>query len=217
MKKTVAIILIALSIITTASCSKKAEDSKMTNNTLSVAQAQADESLFSKVCSADEALAEAKNSDTVVIEFHGCSHGKKVWKNFVEKANSGTPASVLCAHYYELDKAHVSNELYQQEKDNYPVLYFYLLEYDGKEFTVSIRDSKSAENESKETYKYLLHMTGEAPETATVREYDRYVLADDDSLTWEEIERNMVSSILQEPIRHCSVYDDYDNFYGDDV
>lgn len=217
MKKIITVLLVAISITMTTSCTGKGKESQMTNSSLSIFQAQADESLFQKVCSADEALAEAKNSNTVVFETHGCSSGKKDWKNFYDAVTAGKPASVLCANYYVLDRAHVSNELYEQEKDNYPVLYFELIEYNGKEFTLTTRDSKSSEIESKQTFKYLLHFTGQAPEQALVKEYDRYILADDPSLTYEQIEKSMISSQLEDWIDFAEVYHDYDNFYGDDV
>lgn len=217
MKKIITILLVALSITMSVACMKKSEESKMTQSSLSVFQAQADESLFQKVCSADEALAEAKKSNTVVFETHGCSSGKKVWKSFYDSVAAGTPASVLCADYYVLDRAHVSNELYEQEKGHYPCLYFKLIEYNGKEFTVTTRDSKSSKIESKATYKYLLHMTGQAPELSMIQEYDRYVLANDHTLTWEKIERSLVSSQSQDWIDFDDVYHDFDNFYGDDV
>lgn len=217
MKKIITILLVALSITMSAACTNKSEESKMTQSSLSVFQVQADESLFQKVCSADEALAEAKKSNTVVFETHGCSSGKKVWKQFYDAVTAGTPASVLCADYYVLDRAHVSNELYEQEKDDYPVLYFSLIEYNGKEFTISTRNSTSSEIESKKTYKYLLHMTGQAPELSMIKEYDRYVLANDHTLTWEKIEHSLFSSQSQDWIDFNDVYHDFDNFYGDDV
>ena len=86
---------------------------------------------------------------------------------------------VLCAHYYVLDKERMSAELYAEEKDKYPKLFFYLVEYDGTEYSVSAESTVEA-LDYEETFKYLLHFTGDAPSsTALFSSYDNYVLVDD--------------------------------------
>ena len=173
-----------------------------------------DTSLFDAVLTADEALGKAKTSDTVVIEFEGCTSGAKVWNDFYGRVEKGKPASVLCAHYYTLDKEHVSEELYEADKDKYPQLYFFLLEYDGSTFSLKIRKSDEASIERQETYKCLLRMTGNAPETAIYESYERYVLCDDPKLTWDDIEKSMISSVSPEFIKHCSVYEEFKGWKG---
>ena len=191
MKKLIAMILIAMSIMTVTSCNKKSTK------------------LFESVMSADEALAEAKKTDTVVFEFEGVTSGKDVWDSFCEKTSKGDKASVLCAHYYTLDDQNISEELYEEEEDDYPVLYFYLIEFDGQEYRLRTRDSKSEATDTDETFKYLLHFTGDGPATALYEKYDHYILADDDTLTMEQIDRSMFSSQLDDHIRHRFVYSDF--------
>ena len=195
MKKITAILLAALFALALAACSKSDAGKSA-------------ESLFGTVCSADEALKLAKDSDAVVFEERGCTSGKEAWDAFFAAVESGSPASVICAHYYTLDKERVSEEAYEKEKDKYPVLYFYLVEYDGKEFSVKVRDSSAEAPEREDNFKYLLHFSGKMPSTALYSEYNNYVLVDDPSATWEGIEEGILSSQSDAGYRHCTVYSD---------
>ena len=195
MKRIIALIIIALAVMMLASCIKKEKGGSG--------------DLFNKVLSADEALAEAKKTDTVVFEDSGVTSGKDVWESFCKKASKGETASVLCAHYYTLDEQNISEELYEQEKDEYPVLYFYLIEFDGQQYSIRTRDSKSSEIETDETFKCLLHFTGKCPSTAIYEDYEYYILADDADLSFEQLEKSMYSSQSTDHIRHYFVYSDY--------
>ena len=163
---------------------------------------------WGQVCPADEALAWSKENEATVFEGMTCTSGKEVWDTFYETVTAGKPASVLCAHYYTLDPEHVSPELYAQEKDSYPRLYFYLVEYDGENFVVTTRDSREETADSQETFRYLLHFTGDTPATAVYRHYDYYVLVDDPEATWEGIEAGLFSAVAGAGYRHCMVYKD---------
>lgn len=202
MRRFIGVILVMTLVLLCASCNsaRKKEVNDIT--------------LFDIVCTADEALEKAKASDTVVIGFKGCTSGSEIWDGFYERVDKGLPASVLCARYYTLDKEHVSEELYEADKDKYPQLYFFLLEYDGSTFNLKIRKSDEASVESQETYRCLLRMTGDAPKTALYESYERYVLCDDPDLTWEDIEKSMLSSVSPEFIKHCPVYEEYKGWKG---
>lgn len=195
MKRIITMIVIAMSIMMLASCARKDKGGSP--------------ELFNRVLKADEALEQAKNTDTVVFEDSGVTSGKAFWLAFCKKAAKGEKASVLCAYYYTLDRRNISEELYEQEKDEYPVLYFKLIEFDGQNYHVKTRDSKSPDMESEETYEYLLHFTGKGPSTAVFENYEYYVLADDKTLTWEKIEKGSFSSQLNAFIRHDMVFSDY--------
>ena len=195
MKKIITLIIIALAVMMLASCLKKEKGGSG--------------DLFNKILSADEALAEAKKTDTVVFEDTEITSGKDVWESFCKKASKGKTASVLCAHYYTLDEQNISEELYEQEKDEYPVLYFYLIEFDGHQYSIKTRDSKLADIETDETFKYLLHFTGKGPSTAIYEDYEYYILADDADLTLEQLEKSLFSSQLTDHIRHYFVYSNY--------
>lgn len=198
MNKVLPILLMLLAVMALASCTgSPGEGGKADQNV---------ESLFQTVRSADEALELAGKADAVVFEELRCTSGKEVWDAFYQTVSDGAPASVLCAKYYVLDKDRMSEELYEEEKDKYPKLFFYLVAYDGKEFSVKVRESTEEALDYQETFQYLLHFTGEAPSSAAFSAYDNYVLADDPSATWEGILEGMVSSQFGAGYKHCTVY-----------
>ena len=201
MKKILLILIIALSVISFCSCARE--------------DYSAQEEMFNKVMSADEALEMSMKTDTVVFEMKGCTSGQKVWDEFCAKTAKGKKASVLCANYYVLDLARISRDLYEEEKDYYPQLYFSLIEFDGKNYTVKTRKSDSEELDSEETYKFMLHFTGDAASASAVFEsYEYYILADDESLTYDQINRSMFSSRSGDYIRNCRVYTNYTGWKG---
>lgn len=164
--------------------------------------------LFNSVDTADDAMAKAMMGDAVSFFGMKLYNGRDLWDSFVDSVDSGEPARILCATYYTLDPERVSKELYEQEKDDYPVLFYSLVEYDGDGFTVTVRESDREQPERVESYKCLNHYTGEAPPSASFRTYDYYVLTDDPDVTWDEIEWGMLSSQSGDWIRHCTVYQD---------
>ena len=129
MKRLAILLLAAVLAFPLASCAKREPEALRI------------EDLFETVCSANEALALSRKANAVVLETRGCTSGGDVWNAFYQTAQSGAPASVLCAHYLTLDPAHMSEELYEREKDKYPRMQFYQVEYDGKEYSVKVRES----------------------------------------------------------------------------
>ena len=108
-----------------------------------------------------------------------------------------------------LEDENISEELYEQEKENYPVLYYTLVEYNGKEFSVKVRQSDKQEMERTETFKALSYFKGDMPEGAKYSSYERYVLVNDASLKWEDIDRGMFSSQSDAWIEHIVLYQTY--------
>ena len=193
MKKFLVFLLSAASLLPLVSCS-------------GTGKAPSKDALFQTVCSADEALAQAKTADAVVFEGMRCTSGNDVWDAFSQAVGDQTPASVLCAHYYVLNRESMSEELYEEEKDQYPKLFFYLVEYDGSAYTVTIRQSTEETASDPEAFAYLLHFTGAAPSTATFSSYEYYVLVDDPTATWDGIMAGLLSSQSDAGLRHCTVY-----------
>ncbi|MBR5426160.1 MAG: hypothetical protein IK106_06515 [Clostridiales bacterium] len=202
MRKIIAILLLICSLASLASCARKAKADNSQENKKKM------EELFQKNCSADEALKLAKESGAVVIEDLTCTSGKDVWEAFFKTTADGNTASVLCAHYYTIDKDHMSPELYEEEKDDYPCLFFYLLEFDGNTYSVKARQSNLDTLDREESFKYLQHFNGNAPATALYRTYDRYVLLDEKSENWEEIEAELLSSQYPSMRKQCWIYTD---------
>lgn len=210
MKRISAVLLAVPAVIVLASCSFHNGGNTMSGNS-----GKDLESIFQTVCSADDALELAGKSDLPVFERQGCTSGKDAWDKFYETVSKGTPAAVLCADYYTLDSEHMSAELYEEEKDKYPKLFFSLVEYDGTVYSVKVRESSVEALDYQQSFRYLLHFSGDAPATARYSGYDNYVLVDDPSATWESIMAAMVSSQSSAAIRHHTVYRDYIGWNGD--
>ena len=165
---------------------------------------------FETVASADEALAFAKENGFTVMENGLCTSGKEFWDTFCASVSKKIPDSAGTASYYTLDPERVSEELYEEEKDQYPQLFFTQIDYDGETFYVKTRLSTEETPESEESYKYLKHYTGKLPAGARHETYDYWVLTDDPDVTWEKIEWGMVSSQSGDWIRHKTVFTNYD-------
>lgn len=214
MKRIVILLLLIAAVTMLVSCSKATGGNEMSSS--NNPEGQDIKTVFETVCSADEALELARKTDTILFERQGCTSGNDVWDSFYQTVTDGSPATVLCAHYYVLDKEHMSAELYEEEKDQYSKLFFYLLEYDGKEYSVKVRESSVEALDYQETFKYLLHFTGDAPSaTALFESYDNYVLVDDPTATMEGIWAGLVSSQFGVGYKHCTVYRNYLGWKGD--
>lgn len=157
--------------------------------------------------SAEGVLKQVKNEDYVVFENLRLTNGKRVWEKFYDKAMSGEACSVNVAHYYTLKEDSVSEEYYESEKDNYPVIYLAELTFDGSEYNIKVWNSDKTELDTDRTYKYLMHYTGEPDSPSAVfSRYDNYVLVNDNTVTYEDIQWGMYSSQLGDYIDHYSVY-----------
>lgn len=168
--------------------------------------------------SSDE-LDMAMNSGYVIMEDGSVTSGKDKWISFYEKTAAGKSASVRLVKIYNLDRNGCSEELYEAAKYDYPALFFSELEYDGIKYI--IRPLHYDGNEYSYSYlegydnpvqewKYLMHYTGE-PESSTAlfSTYDRYVLVNDDTVTWKDIEWGMISSQFGDYIPYEEVFNEY--------
>lgn len=197
MKRIIAIFLLIAVGFTAAACGAEGES-------LSPAERYA-----LKVCSADEALEWAKDTDTVVFEDGALTSGGAVWDGFYAAVEKGEAASVLVAKYYTLDEDRVSSELYAEEKDDYPVLYFSLVEFDGGKYSFTVRDSSETKTDHEGSFKYMLHFSGDAPSRASYDSYDAYALVDDPTATWDGIWAGIVSSQSDAGYEHYFAYCNY--------
>ena len=65
------------------------------------------------------------------------------------------------------------------------------------------------ENDWEQTYKYMKHYTEKAPsDTALFTTFDKYVLVNDDTVTWEDIWNATIG--ITEGFWHTEVYNKYD-------
>lgn len=150
-----------------------------------------------------DALQKAKDDGCAVMEDGYASFGQEIWQTFVETAEKGQKASVQVAHYYTLDEEGSSREYYESVKEDYPILYRFHLEFDGETYTLRWIEE---ETEYVRTYRYLMHYRGDGSD-AEEREFEeRYVLTNDNTVTWEDIVNGMLSSQSGDAIDHYSIY-----------
>ena len=180
------------------------------NNTKYVSDAdsiQENQTDFLKNISEDYTLEDARIDGCVCFDNGDITEGQKIWDDFVGATNTQEEAIVRLAFYYSLDEEQCDPEYYESVKDEYPMLYIQELTYKDNSYT--IRWFEEGE-EIKKTYKYLMKYEGEPEsETALYESYLRYVLTNDNTVTWEQIWRGMISSQLGDGIDHKVVYQKY--------
>lgn len=152
-------------------------------------------------------LEQAKKDGCVVFENLDVTAGQEIWASFTELAYAGKEASVRLYFYYTLDDpSRYDSEYYESIKGEYPKYFVLDLAYNGE--TYLIRHFENG-NEIKEEYKYLMKYEGE-PESssASYKSYIRYVLVNDNTVSWEDIFYGTVSSDFRDQIPYQSVYID---------
>lgn len=152
------------------------------------------------------ALEQARSDGIVIMEDGDVKSGQQAWLDFVKKTQSGEKASVLVGHYYTLNEETSHPDYYEAHKEDYPILYLIDLRYDGELFSVSWEENGGTITRE---YRYLMHYTGDAPTaTATYKSHERYVLTNDNTVTWEDLMHGMASSQFGDYIDHYSAYTD---------
>jgi len=135
------------------------------------------------------------------------SAGQEQWDTFLAKVEKGQDATVRLAFYYTLlDESHYDADYYASIKDDYPQMFVHELTYADGTYTVDWQEDGETYNS---TYRYMMHYEGEAESAAaTYRTYTRYVLTNDDTVTWETIWHGTASSQLGDYIPHFTAYID---------
>lgn len=153
---------------------------------------------------ADYNLATAKKDKCVVYENSNITEGQVEWDKFVSLTDKGNPAMVRLAFYYTLEEGpHISKELYEETKDDYPVLYPMDLTFDGDSYTIKHYEEGKLISKN---FKYMVKYEGKANPEATYSDYTYYVLVNDNTVTWGDIFAGMVSSQFDASIDHSTVY-----------
>lgn len=142
------------------------------------------------------------------VGFHNgdIAFGQERWLEFAN-AVPEQKATVRLANYYELgDPSRYGEEYYESVKDEYPKLFVQDLSYDGEAYTLTwYEDGEKLVRR----YKYMLRFEGDAPtEHATYERYVHYVLVNDDTVTWEQLQWGILSSQMGDYISHTVVYTD---------
>ena len=149
----------------------------------------------------------AKRDGYVVIEDGSVTCGEDIWQNFVDLSAEKTPCRSRVVHYYTIgDPSRYDPTYYESIKDDYPKMYILELVYNGETFCVShYEEEKLYQSE----YKYLMRYEGKAEtRDATYTSYLKYVLVNNDEVTWNDIMHGMLSSKLGDSIPHRQIYID---------
>lgn len=137
----------------------------------------------------------------VVTEDLRITAGAEVWDKFYEAVQAGTPATVRLANYYDGGAS----------ADGRPSHYVSDLTFDGERFTIGGACGGVDDAPWEESFACLLCFPDEpAPPSATYRKSTPYVLVDDETLTWGEIQWGLFSSSSLDHHRAHPVYTEYD-------
>ena len=147
----------------------------------------------------DYTLEQAKTERVAVYEDHNITSGQNIWDKFEWEATvMKQPTTVRLVFYYTLEgQGKMSEELYNEVKDDYPKLYVMDLTFDGEKYTRRhFEDGK----EITYTYKHLVKCEDET------RIY--YAICDNpDVKTIDELYKGMLSSQLNADSNpHALVY-----------
>jgi len=141
--------------------------------------------------SKDISLEEAKDKGMLVLEGMTITSGTKEWSDFYENVQSGKADEILIAKYYELDDAsHYSPEYYEEIKDDYPILYIFLLSFNGSTYTMSYYEGTQL---IAYEYDYLVERVGQVSSNAAIAEHF-FALTNDNDLSYHDISWSMLSS-----------------------
>lgn len=152
-------------------------------------------------------LEQAKEDGCIVHENGDVTQGREAFEAFYNATAIGKTDEIRLAFYYTLDDpSRYDPEYYESIKDNYPCLYIQDLSFDGEEYT--IRWYEDGE-EIIGKYSYLMKYEGQAESPdAVYKSYVRYVLTNDNKVTWQELMHGMLSSRFGDYIEHKSVCTD---------
>lgn len=152
-------------------------------------------------------LEQAKEDGCVTHENGDVTQGKELFEAFFNNTTSGKKDTVRLAFYYTLDDpSRYDPDYYESVKDDYPVLYILDLSFDGENYT--LRHFEDGEEIIK-NYLYLMKYEGPAETpSASFKSYVRYVLTNDDAVTWQELIHGIFSSQFGDYIDHHSVCTD---------
>ena len=161
----------------------------------------------------DQILEKAKGDTCVVFEDTKVTSGGEYWEKFLKNVQEQKNAQIRLVKYHSLGEENpYAPGFYESIKDEYPKIYFYSLVYvAGEGFWVGIRSNTDSETESVRHYNYMKYFGGDMAETGSVdAHYDRYVLVDDDTVTWKGIMEQMRRSVrMEDDIVWKEVYCNY--------
>ena len=186
MKKLLIMIIAAALVFTSAACTKS------------------DENALSNLPE-DYSCEDAAADGLVVFENSSLTAGDDVWDAFLDATNSGEKTTVRLAYYYTLDdRSEYALYYYEDYTDDFPLFLVKDLSFDGSSYTLKGYEDGQLVSQ---TYAYLVKYEGvPTSQTAVFNTFLYYVLVNDDTVTWEEIELGLLSSQFGDEIDHYRVY-----------
>lgn len=153
-------------------------------------------------------LEQAKADGCVVHENGDVTSGKEIFEIFYKTVSSGKKAKVRLAFYCTLDDpSHYDPDYYESIKDDYPALYIQDLSFDGEKYTLCRYEDG---NEIVESYDYIMKYNESAMSPYAVYDsLEEYVLTNDNTVTYQDIMKSMLSSRYEDHIEHDTVCCDY--------
>ena len=134
-----------------------------------------------------------KTQDCLIDESTSFIHGREQLEAFYEQSKRGEAGFMkIVLHYPKREN---------QPKDEASV-YLCLIYFDGTLYHKITLDENGEAGEFR-SFRYLMHYTGYWKPNS--KDYSEYYLTNDDTVTYEQILRSMVSSILQEAMLGFSV------------
>ncbi len=166
-------------------------------------------------------MTDAWENGFVIMKDGSVIHGKEMWSDFCEKAQAGEPCSIRLGYYYTNEKVNMTEELREATKEDYPALYLEELCFDGTQYRINpvnkvedeyvVYERADEDPSYNDTFQYLMHYTGEAPTAdALFTSYDKYVLTNDNTVTWQDLISSMASSQFGAYIPHHEVFSEYE-------
>lgn len=137
-----------------------------------------------------------KTQDCLIDESASFIHGREQLEAFYEQSKRGEAGFMkVVLHYPKREN---------QPKDEASV-YLCLIYFDGTLYHKITLDENGEAGEFR-SFRYLMRYTGHQENAYSSLDYNEYYLTNDDTVTYEQILRSMVSSILQEAMLGFSVY-----------
>ena len=142
-------------------------------------------------------LEDAKKDGLVVHKDYDITEGQAVWDEFIAETEKGNSCSIRLMFYYTPEGQGITpaHEQYEEIKGDYSGFYIQDLSFDGNIYTLYRVEEKQ---EYKREYEYLKGLE----DSAVIR----YVLVNDNNVTWEQIMRRMQSSDILDWIDVNVVY-----------
>ena len=142
-------------------------------------------------------LEAAKADGLVVYEDYDITAGQSAWDGFVAETERENTCAVRLLFYYTLEGQGITpaHEDYEEIQDDYPGYYIQDLSFDGAAYTLYWVEGAE---EYTRTYDYLKRL-----EDDTML---RYVLVNDDTVTWDALLNGMFSSRFGDWIDFQTVY-----------